>query len=225
MNEIQINRIDQIKTLHEEIVGAVRLTLTKAIELGGILEEQKAETPHGAWSSWIEENLPFDIRTAQRYMKAYANRDQLKNDSVSLLTDAYRLLEEPKELPHSKRSALKAPEEMTDVVLRELHQAWKHVSGAFEDRQAIVDAMVKRDTAKLTEPSKIERLMLTIDWTDYFMLKSVESLLLYEIRENINEKNRVNREEVIRECKEHLNNRVEYRETHGLPALGHKFNG
>ena len=224
LNEIETSNIDRITQLHEEIVGAVRMTLNKAIEIGDLLETEKAKASHGEWSKWVEENLPFDIRTAQRYMKAYANRDQIaKNDSVSLLTDAYRLLEEPKAIDSDRvLFEMGTPEEQR-LVLRELHQAWKHlphskrsadappeemaddyVSGEFEDRQAIVDAMVKRDTAKLTEPSKIELLLLTVDWADYFMLKAVEELLLYEIRENINEKNRANREEAIRECKEHL---------------------
>jgi len=66
--------------------------LSKAIEAGGILHEVKAALPHGEFTPWVEESAGFNIRTAQRYMKVYENRDQLKNDSVSLLTDAHRLL-------------------------------------------------------------------------------------------------------------------------------------
>ena len=95
MNDIETSRIDKIRELHADIIGAVRMTLEKAIDLGGLLKEQKAETAHGEWSTWVSDNLPFDIRTAQNYMKAYRRRDELKNENVSLLTEAYRTLEEP----------------------------------------------------------------------------------------------------------------------------------
>ena len=85
-----------MKKLHSEIVATVRTTLNVAIELGGLLEEQKAETPHGGWTAWVEKNLPFDIRTAQNYMAAFRRRDELKNETVSYLADAYRVRKEPK---------------------------------------------------------------------------------------------------------------------------------
>jgi hypothetical protein len=94
MNEtfqIQKSRADRLRQLHSEILGACRTVLSKAIEAGGILYEVKASLPHGEFTSWVEGNAGFNIRTAQRYMKIHENRDQI-NDSVSLLTDAHRLL-------------------------------------------------------------------------------------------------------------------------------------
>ncbi len=93
----QATQAERLKQLHEEIMGAARMVLDKAIEAGGILHEVKAKLPHGDFSAWIETNTGFNIRTAQRYMKIHDNRDQLKNDSVSLLTDAHKLLTAPKE--------------------------------------------------------------------------------------------------------------------------------
>ena len=93
MNEIAQTTVDRLRELHREIIGAVRMTLDKAIEAGGILQEVKAELSHGDFTQWVENNAGFDIRTAQRYMKAHRNREQLKNDSVSFLTEAYRRLE------------------------------------------------------------------------------------------------------------------------------------
>lgn len=90
--QLQKSRADRLRQLHSEILGLCRTALNKAIEAGGILHEVKAALPHGEFTPWVEENAGFNIRTAQRYMKVYENRDQLKNDSVSLLTDAHRLL-------------------------------------------------------------------------------------------------------------------------------------
>ncbi len=96
MNNLQRQRVTRMKKLHSEIVATVRTTLNIAIELGGLLEEQKAETQHGGWTAWVENNLPFDIRTAQNYMAAFRRRGELKNETVSYLADAYRVRKEPK---------------------------------------------------------------------------------------------------------------------------------
>ena len=96
MNEIAQTKIDRLRELHGEIIGAVRMTLDKAIEAGGTLLAVKAELPFGSFTSWVKENVGFDIRTAQRYMRAYRNRDRLRSDSVSFLTEAYTALKAPK---------------------------------------------------------------------------------------------------------------------------------
>lgn len=97
MNEIQATQADRLRQLHGEIIGAARMLLDKAIEAGKILRDVKAYLAHGEFTTWVETNAGFNIRTAQRYMKIYENREQLKNDSVSLLTDAHKMLTAPKE--------------------------------------------------------------------------------------------------------------------------------
>ena len=90
---IETSRAAEIRRLHEEIGGALRLSVEKAIRIGELLTEQKAGMGHGSWLPWIEANCPFDERTARRYMRLHARREELKSDSVSDLTSAYRLLE------------------------------------------------------------------------------------------------------------------------------------
>jgi hypothetical protein len=70
--------------------------LDKAIRIGALLAEQKASLKHGEFIPWIKANLPFTERTAQNYMRLYDRREQLKNESVSYLNEAYRLLTAPK---------------------------------------------------------------------------------------------------------------------------------
>src|SRR5262245_37253661 len=94
-NQLQVKfpeAAKKIRHLHESVVQRARDALKEAIEIGGILTKVKQELEHGEWLPWLTANVPFDERTAQRYMSCHANRARLKNDTVSDLTDAYRLM-------------------------------------------------------------------------------------------------------------------------------------
>jgi len=95
MNDLKLNRVTEIVSLHAEIVGFGRMALDRAIRIGELLTEQKAELGHGDFGPWIQEHLPFTDRTARRYMLCYEHRDRLKTDTMSDLTGAYRLLRQP----------------------------------------------------------------------------------------------------------------------------------
>jgi hypothetical protein len=125
MNDIQATKVTRLRQLHGEIVGAVRLALDKAIEAGGILQKVKESLPHGEFTAWVEANAGFNIRTAQRYMKIHGNRDRLKNESVSLLTDAYKMLTAPKEerLSDEEREELAYREGVFEKGLQEALEA------------------------------------------------------------------------------------------------------
>ncbi len=86
------SRADEIKLLHGEIEGALRTSVEKAVRIGELLGEQKAELKHGEWLPWVEANLPFTEDTAQRYMRVFNDRGLLENRNVRYLTDAYRAL-------------------------------------------------------------------------------------------------------------------------------------
>ena len=84
---------NEIIRLHAEIEDHLKLGLEKATRIGELLFEQKEKEGHGRFSSWIRDNLTFSQRSAQRYMKLFLHREQLKNDSVSFLTEAYNAIE------------------------------------------------------------------------------------------------------------------------------------
>jgi hypothetical protein len=67
-------------------------TVQDAIAIGEFLSAKKAELPYGQWGKWVEENLEFDRRTAHNYIKVFENRELLSCETVSQLTEAYRLL-------------------------------------------------------------------------------------------------------------------------------------
>ena len=87
-----ITPLDEIKSLHTQIVAAGRTSLDKAIRVGELLTNLKASKPHGRWLEFVATDLPFSDRTASRYMACWENREKLKTDSVSDLASAYRML-------------------------------------------------------------------------------------------------------------------------------------
>jgi hypothetical protein len=93
---VEEGRIGEIRRLHNEILDSLKMSLEKAIRIGELLTEQKGTLKHGEFGIWVKENLPFTNRTAENYMRAYRESDRLKNETVSDLSSAYRLLIEHK---------------------------------------------------------------------------------------------------------------------------------
>lgn len=58
-----------IEREHEAAIGAARACLGHAIRCGELLIRAKAGVPHGEWRLWIEANLSFGARQAQKYMR------------------------------------------------------------------------------------------------------------------------------------------------------------
>jgi len=81
-----IGPVAEIADLHREIVGHLEKAVQKAMRIGELLTVQKAAIEHGQFVQWIEQNCPFSLRTAQRYMRIHRQGGlSVKNDTVSLL--------------------------------------------------------------------------------------------------------------------------------------------
>jgi ParB family chromosome partitioning protein len=102
---LSIPAITRIRTLASELeaigkkLEAIANTaLSKAIECGRLLSEAKEQLGHGAWLPWLADNFTFKERTAQRWMKVAEEHaaDNLKYDSVTLLSEAYQLTTTPR---------------------------------------------------------------------------------------------------------------------------------
>jgi hypothetical protein len=93
--------IKQVTTLHDRLLDYSKKSLADAIEAGELLTSLKAARPHGEWLTFVKLQLPFEERTARRYMWVCEHREELlsKSDTVSDLTlkGAYRLLNKPRE--------------------------------------------------------------------------------------------------------------------------------
>lgn len=93
--DLEKTRVEQIVSLHNQVIADLKRSLESAIQIGGLLAEQKKNLKHGQFGTWIEANLPFTDRTARNYMRVYREKDRLKTETVSDLKSAYRLLSEP----------------------------------------------------------------------------------------------------------------------------------
>jgi hypothetical protein len=105
MNSIEKKRTEEIRKIHGEILHSLKTSLGKAIRIGELLIKQKERLTHGQFSPWIKNNLPISDRTVQNYMRLYREKDRLKTENVSDLSNAYRLLIEHKaeeSFPHIK---------------------------------------------------------------------------------------------------------------------------
>jgi hypothetical protein len=73
MSELGHNRLAElaglIKSAHSDALQAAKRTADRALEAGHLLLEAKVSVGHGRWSGWLQENIGFSERTAQRYMR------------------------------------------------------------------------------------------------------------------------------------------------------------
>ena len=89
-------RIEEITSLHDLAMKESQSAVSRAIRIGELLTEQKAELQHGEWIPWVEENLPFGIDQAGNYMRVYRNQDKLNSEPVRNLKEAVQMLATPK---------------------------------------------------------------------------------------------------------------------------------
>jgi hypothetical protein len=64
---------------HQAAQRAAQTFLKQAIECGRLLIEAKAALPHGAWLPWLEANVSFGARQAQKYIRLADHADALPN--------------------------------------------------------------------------------------------------------------------------------------------------
>jgi hypothetical protein len=87
-----LSKVEEINTLHKTVFEAFKLGLDGAIRIGELLIQCKQEVVYGNWGKWITENLEFSQRTAETYMRLYAERDKARIESLSTLWEAEQAL-------------------------------------------------------------------------------------------------------------------------------------
>lgn len=108
-----VKEIQHIIKLHNDIVDSAKNTIAMVIEIGEDLVRVKEELPHGSFTAWIDQNMPFKIRTAQNYMRVYLNNDEV--GEVEDLSTAYALLEN-KTPPKQKEQPIYEPVDIGPVL-------------------------------------------------------------------------------------------------------------
>jgi len=77
----------KIRELCDEIFSAARMSVDRAIEIGGLLVGVKERLEHGQWLPWLASNTQLSPKTAQRYMYYFDKRDWVKNVTLTNLTE------------------------------------------------------------------------------------------------------------------------------------------
>jgi hypothetical protein len=90
MPEVEV--VERIRTLHLDTISCITVALGKAVEIGGLLTEQKNGMNHGEWQPWVEKNMPFSSATARNYMQLWDRRETLQLLNVSNLKTAYKVV-------------------------------------------------------------------------------------------------------------------------------------
>lgn len=98
LDQTAINSMkSEIITLHNEIVGAVKQTLSLAKKAGELLLALKEEIPFGGFTKYVEENFPFSTRTAQRYIQIASHPELVEEKRVKMLSQAYEAVKQKEE--------------------------------------------------------------------------------------------------------------------------------
>ncbi len=74
---------------HDSIMNSLRESLNNALGVGALLVRQKELVEKFEFGNWINKNLPFSVRTAQRYMQLYEYKEVLLKNNIETITDAY----------------------------------------------------------------------------------------------------------------------------------------
>ena len=90
--ELVLNIAEAIIKKHLELAKQQLGSLEIAISIGEMLNEKKENLNHGEFTPWIQENLPFSLRTAQKYLKVFYKREEFHQLGANGLTDAYLLI-------------------------------------------------------------------------------------------------------------------------------------
>ena len=84
--------VKEITKLHREIENLFIKSIDRGIRIGELLQLQKDRLGHGKFITWTNNNLPFKIRTAQRYLQLYDNQKELNTSGMTYLNEGYKLL-------------------------------------------------------------------------------------------------------------------------------------
>lgn len=126
-----------INERHDAVGEAAHTMVGHAAECGRLLIEAKASLGHGGWLPWVQENLRFGPRQAQKYMRIAGKIDALPNansNSHLSVDEVLQLVAEPPPLPAPPvgeyrwsgaggvklLDLLSAPKQVTDACFDEL---------------------------------------------------------------------------------------------------------
>jgi hypothetical protein len=87
------------------MTGDMTRAVKRAIRIGELLSEAKAEVAHGEWIPWVEENLTFGQDMASKYMRLYRKQERVLDFGATSIREAVALLAAPKDEPEDVQTS------------------------------------------------------------------------------------------------------------------------
>ncbi|HOV13765.1 MAG TPA: DUF3102 domain-containing protein [Spirochaetota bacterium] len=138
---MSVERVEEMRGLYLDIKQAMETAYQKALRLGEMLSNVKGILPHGEFGSWIEENMNFSVRNAQRYMLVFDKKEELKDRSIESLSQAFKLLSNTtrssfleSDKPQIENKIPKGFEGFLDVEFEEAKESDDEVIGKLYDK-------------------------------------------------------------------------------------------
>jgi len=96
--DISVSRADEVKTLYRKFLFTMKKGAKYAFEMGGILRDIWGRLDCcDSWPQWCKDNLPFDVSTANRFLRVYENfKDNPKLLEGQTVNGALKLLSAPR---------------------------------------------------------------------------------------------------------------------------------
>ena len=124
--------------------------LLDAIEIGRLLMEAKALVPHGGWTQYVEEELPFSQSWANNYMRLFKEYGEMQlslfgnSQATAKLspTQALELLA----IPAGEREEFIEAHDVEHMSTRELHQAIRERDKAVNAQREAEEALQMAET-------------------------------------------------------------------------------
>jgi hypothetical protein len=159
-----------IMQMRRELLGLGMTMLERMFEIGERLSRIKEQLPHGTWERWVNNHLKFTIRTAQRYLRAYKDRQEpLATANPVLFLEQIEGKAEPR---NDTRVAFGQNKSDTDKQpkpsRRTLHKYWAHAAADIKEAiEQLIDFQGQYDDwlgelPNEQRPSKLSDYLLTI---------------------------------------------------------------
>ncbi len=130
--EIQPTTLDGLATRineeHRACEQAARSAVERAIRVGELLAEAKAQVGHGGWYAWLEANCTIQKRQAQRYMLLARERD-LVEEGLNAASGTHLTLKSALRAVHPQANPTR-PEEPQDIATNALTAGVRSIAKA-----------------------------------------------------------------------------------------------
>lgn len=136
-------KINELHALaRDETISSVSRIVHSWSDVGEALLAEKKKTPHGQWIPWINKHLAFSPRQAQKYIKAFEERDNLLDAGSMNLDTALLTISPQEEIVEARLGS-----DSSDKEIEALKADLKKAKADLEKSEALVRDLENDDSA------------------------------------------------------------------------------